>query len=81
MSQVSIEGRIDGLPAEAQEVLRDIVLELNELRRRVQQGAGNPENRIIGYRGYVWQRTDGGAGTCVYVFEGTDGNTTGWVAK
>lgn len=27
------------------------------------------------------ERTDGGAGSCYYIFEGTDGSETGWVAK
>lgn len=78
MSRISVEGRIDGLPLEAQEVLRDIVRELNSLTRRIGRGEGSPENRIVGYRGDLWQRTDGGAKTCVYVFEGTDGAQTGW---
>lgn len=78
MSIVSIEGRIDALPLEAQEVVREIVRELNDLGRRIGRGTGAPENRIIGYRGDVWQRIDGGAKTCVYVFEGTDGTAVGW---
>ena len=79
MSRVSIEGRIESLPLEAQEVLRDIVRELNDIRRRVQRGEGTPEGRITGYRGDLWQRIDGAAKTCVYVFEGVDGAQTGWV--
>lgn len=81
MSRISVEGRIEALPLEAQEVLRDIARELNDIRRRVQRGAGDPDGVIVGVRGDVWQRTDGGAGTCVYVFEGTDGSATGWVPK
>lgn len=82
MSQVNIEGRIESLPVEVQEVLRDIVTELNDLRRRVQRGAGTPQSRIKGYRGDIWQRTDGSASQAVYVFEGpTDGTVAGWVAK
>lgn len=80
MSRVSIEGRIEALPLEVQEVMRDIVRELNDARARVQRGAGTPEARVVGYKGDLWQRTDGGAGTCLYVFEGTDGALTGWVA-
>lgn len=81
MSIISIEGRIDALPVEVQDVLRDIVAELNDLTRRIGRGPGDPENRIVGYRGDIWQRTDGGAGTCSYTFEGTDGSAVGWVAK
>jgi hypothetical protein len=81
MSLISIEGRIEALPLEVQEVLRDIVLALNDTTRRIGRGEGTPEGRIVGIRGDIWQRTDGGAGTCAYVFEGTDGDTAGWVAK
>lgn len=78
MSIISVEGRIDALPLEAQEVIRDIVNELNDILRRVNRGTGTPEGRIVGYRGDIWQRTDGTAKTCIYVFEGTDGALTGW---
>jgi hypothetical protein len=81
MSQVSIEGRIDALPLEVQEALRDMVRELNDLRRRVQRGAGSPEGVIVGVRGDIWQRTDGGATTSLYVKTSNDGLATGWTAK
>lgn len=81
MSQVSIEGRIDGLPLEVQEALRDMVRELNDLRRRVQRGPGSPEGVIVGVRGDIWQRTDGGATTTLYVKTSGDGLATGWTAK
>jgi hypothetical protein len=80
MSQVSIEGRIESLPIEVQEAMRDIVRELNDMRSRVQTGSGSPEGVIVGYPGWIWQRTDGGAGTATYIFEGTAGSATGWVA-
>jgi hypothetical protein len=80
MSRISVEGRIESLPVEVQEVLRDIVRELNDIRRRVQRGEGDPDGVITGVRGYIWQRTDGGGGTTLYVFEGTDGALTGWTA-
>jgi hypothetical protein len=81
MSRISVEGRITNLPLETQEVIREIVRELNDIRRRVQRGSGTPESRIVGYRGDIWQRTDGGTASCVYIFEGVDGALTGWVAK
>jgi len=81
MSRISVEGRIESLPVEVQDVLRDIVRELNDIRRRVQRGEGDPDGVITGVRGDIWQRTDGGTATCAYVFEGTDGTSTGWVAK
>jgi hypothetical protein len=80
MSRISVEGRIESLPVEVQEVLREIVRELNDIRRRVQRGAGDPDGVITGVRGDIWQRTDGGGGTTLYVFEGTDGALTGWTA-
>ena len=81
MSRVSVEGRIEALPLEVQEVVRELATAINDVRRRVQRGTGSPESRIKGYRGDIWQRTDGGTATCVYIFEGVDGALTGWVAK
>lgn len=81
MSRISVEGRLAGLPLEVQDVLREIARELNDVRRRVQRGTGTPENRIVGFKGDIWQRTEGGTSTGIYVFEGTDGALTGWVAK
>lgn len=81
MSRVSVEGRIEALPLEVQEVVRELAAAINDVRRRVQRGTGSPESRIAGYRGDIWQRTDGGTSTCIYIFEGVDGALTGWVAK
>lgn len=61
--------------------LRRIAVEVNGQAVRVRQGAGSPEGVIVGNKGDLWQRTDGGAGTCLYVFEGTSGTAVGWVAK
>lgn len=43
-------------------------------------GAGSPEGVYSGPVGSMWLRTDGGAGTVLYVKETGTGNT-GWVAK
>lgn len=43
-------------------------------------GAGSPEGVITGPVGSTWRRTDGGAGTVLYVKESGASNT-GWVAK
>lgn len=43
-------------------------------------GAGSPEGVVTAPVGSVYQRTDGGAATCLYVKETGAGNT-GWVAK
>lgn len=81
MSRISIDGRIESLPIEVQDVLREIVAEMNDRNRRIGRGAGTPEGRVVGYRGDLWQRTDAAsAATAIYVFGGTDGALVGWVA-
>ena len=45
-----------------------------------QSGTGSPEGAITATVGSLWTRTDGGAGTTLYVKESGTGNT-GWVAK
>ena len=44
------------------------------------RGAGSPEGVVTGIVGDIYTRTDGGAGTTLYVKESGTGNT-GWVAK
>jgi hypothetical protein len=43
-------------------------------------GAGSPEGAVTAAVGSTYTRTDGGAGTTLYVKETGTGNT-GWVAK
>ena len=43
-------------------------------------GAGSPEGAMTGAVGSMFTRTDGGAGTTLYIKESGSGNT-GWVAK
>jgi hypothetical protein len=43
-------------------------------------GSGSPENVVLAPVGSLYSRTDGGAGTALYVKESGTGNT-GWVAK
>lgn len=43
-------------------------------------GAGSPEGAVTAPRGSIYMRTDGGAGTTLYIKESGTGNT-GWVAK
>lgn len=43
-------------------------------------GAGSPEGVVGALVGSLYLRTDGGAGTCLYVKESGSGDT-GWVAK
>jgi hypothetical protein len=46
----------------------------------VMSGAGSPEGAITAAVGTLFRRTDGGAGTTLYVKESGTGNT-GWAAK
>lgn len=48
---------------------------------RVQFGEGSPQSVLIANRGTLYLRTDGGAGTTLYVKEADDGLNTGWAAK
>lgn len=49
----------------------------DEFRRK---GAGSPEGVVTAPAGATYHRSDGGAGTSIYVKESGSGNT-GWVAK
>lgn len=44
-------------------------------------GEGSPEGVVTADRGAIYQRTDGGAGSTLYVKESGDGLNTGWAAK
>ena len=48
--------------------------------RGIQWGPGSPEGVYAAAIGSIYGRTDGGAGTCLYVKESGSGNT-GWIAK
>lgn len=54
-------------------------LEITNGGAQIQQGTGSPEGVITAPWGSLYLRRDGGAGTTLYVHEGT-GNT-GWVGK
>lgn len=45
------------------------------------RGAGSPEGVVASSIGAMYQRTDGGAGTCFYVKESSPTPSTGWIAK
>jgi hypothetical protein len=47
---------------------------------KISAGAGSPETVVTAPVGSLFLRTDGGAGTTLYVKESTSGNT-GWVGK
>ncbi|HVL65729.1 MAG TPA: hypothetical protein VM364_00575 [Vicinamibacterales bacterium] len=44
-------------------------------------GSGSPEGAVTAPVGAIYHRTDGGAGTSLYVKESGTGTNTGWVAK
>jgi hypothetical protein len=44
-------------------------------------GAGSPEGVVVAPVGSLYGRTDGGAGTTLYVKESNGTGSTGWVAK
>jgi hypothetical protein len=48
---------------------------------RVRFGTGTPLGNVVADIGTLYTRTDGGAGTTLYVKEGNSGTALGWVAK
>lgn len=54
--------------------------EVEEEEPSQHSGHGSPEGHVKAVPGSFYQRTDGGAGHCLYVKEEGDGKT-GWVAK
>lgn len=62
------------------QVLQLRLAELYELEALRFVGAGTPEGNVKAVVGATFQRTDGGAGTTLYVKESGTGKT-GWVAK
>lgn len=45
------------------------------------KGVGDPTNRVIANVGTLYERTDGGASTSLYVKESGNGTSAGWTAK
>lgn len=78
MSRVSVEGRVPDESAELQMVLRELAQVVNVLAGRVFVGAGVPA--IPADQGSIYLRTDGGAGSTLYVKEADAGLATGWAA-
>lgn len=64
------------------DVLRRIVTAVNRQEdSRVLRGSGTPEGNVVANVGALYTRTDGGAGSTLYVKESGDGLATGWIAK
>lgn len=51
-----------------------------KLATRTQSGTGSPEGIVTANVGTIYLRSDGGAGSVLYVKESGNGNT-GWIAK
>jgi hypothetical protein len=48
---------------------------------RVLTGQGSPEGVVVAKVGRLYARSDGGAGTTLYVKESGNNTNTGWAAK
>lgn len=55
-------------------------VKVNDTASTINSGSGTPEGTLSAAVGSLYMRTDGGAGTSLYVKESGSGNT-GWVAK
>lgn len=53
---------------------------LDALNERFKTGSGTPESVVTANPGCIFQRTDGGAVTSIYIKTSGTGNT-GWTAK
>lgn len=64
------------------DVFREYARAVNDLDdRSVLRGAGSPLNVVVADIGALYVRTDGGAGSTLYVKEADNGASTGWAAK
>lgn len=54
---------------------------IRQLQGAFRRGEGSPEGAVAAPVGTVYLRTDGGAGTTLYVKEGGGSGNTGWAAK
>lgn len=81
MKTVSIESRLASIDPAVAELLREMAEVINANAAHDAEGFGSPEGVRPGRKGMRFRRLDGGAGTCLYVFEGVNGAVTGWVAK
>lgn len=52
-----------------------------QLLGRIVVGSGAPGGVVIAEVGTIYLRTDGGAGSTLYIKEANSGAATGWVAK
>jgi hypothetical protein len=70
------------LVASLYDFLRRVVQAVNtQDDTRVLTGQGSPEGVVVAKVGRLYARTDGGAGTALYVKESGNNTNTGWTAK
>lgn len=62
------------------ELLKQIFVAAGSATPAVIVGSGSPEGVVTATVGKIYARTDGGAGSTLYVKESGSGNT-GWIAK
>lgn len=74
------------MSAERQQVQSELrnspmAVAVRQLQAYVRWGTGAPNGVVVGSPGMLWLRTDGGAGTTLYVKESGVGTSSGWTAK
>lgn len=69
------------LTARWQRWYSSLVSSITLLGTRTQTGSGDPNGVVTANRGTIYLRTDGAAGTTLYVKETGDNTNTGWAAK
>jgi hypothetical protein len=77
MSRINARA-LEGLPAATVDELRRVDDRITRLEAKFAEGFGSPEGAVVGRKGRIYQQLDGTTKTCVWVFEGTDGDVTGW---
>jgi hypothetical protein len=82
-SSIPPEFEQDGLTAAFMEDLRKLAMALQIMGNGViiRAGSGTPQGTTTANRGSLYLRTDGGAGTTLYVKESGLNTNTGWVGK
>lgn len=81
MKKLQIASRLANVDPALAEILREVEEAINAHQSFDTEGFGDPEGAVVGRKGMRYRRIDGGAGTSLYVFEGTNDTVTGWAAK
>ncbi len=81
MKSLQIASRLANVDPALAEILREVEEAVNRHLAYDTEGFGSPEGVVVGRKGLRYRRIDGSTGTCLYIFEGTNGANTGWAAK